>query len=86
MPGDGCDRARGCNAAAVTKLATDTAMDKAATSCRVLIMGESRVPLAMATASPAAMPAALDAQPSRASFRHRGRSSGHTSLIVMHQG
>ena len=70
----------------MTKLPTDTAMHKPATNCRLLIMGESRVPLAMATVSPAAIPAALEAQPSRASFRHRGRSSGHTSLIVMHQG
>lgn len=70
----------------MTKLVTATAMDTTATSCRVFIMGESRVPLAMATASPAVMPAALDAQPSRASLRLRGRSSGHISLNVIHQG
>ena len=70
----------------MTKLATDTAMHTPATSCRVLIMGERRVPLAIATASPAAMPAALAAQPSRASFLHRGRSCGHISLMVMPQG
>ena len=70
----------------MTKLATATAMDATATGCRVLIMGERRVPLAMAMASPAAMPAALETQPSRASLLLRGRSSGHISLMVIHQG
>ena len=70
----------------MTKLVTATAMDTTATSCMVLIMGERRVPLAMARASPAVMPAALEAQPSRASLLLRGRSSGHISLMVIHQG
>ena len=77
---------RGCTAAAVTKLATVTPIDTTATSCNELIMGESRVPLAIAMASPAAMPTALDAQPSTASLLLKGRSSGHISLMVIHQG
>ena len=77
---------RGCTAVAVTKLVTATAIDATATSCNEDIMGDSRVPLAIAMASPAAMPTALDAQPSRASLLLRGRSSGHISLMVIHQG
>ncbi|BCW68054.1 hypothetical protein NicSoilB4_28170 [Arthrobacter sp. NicSoilB4] len=67
----------------MTKLVTATAMDATATTCSVLIMGERRVPLAMAMASPAVMPAALEAQPSRASLLLSGRSSGHISLMVI---
>ena len=45
--------------------------------------GDRLVPLATATASPAAMPAALETQPSRASLRHTGRRRGHKSPMVM---
>jgi hypothetical protein len=83
---EGPGAVRGCSAAAVTKAVTETAIHTVDVSCMVLIMGERRVPLAIATASPAAIPAALEAQPSRASLRHRGRSCGHISLMVIHQG
>ncbi|MCB5274498.1 hypothetical protein BJG92_02032 [Arthrobacter sp. SO5] len=67
----------------MTKLATAMAMHTVETVWNVVIMGDSRVPLAMATARPAAIPAALEAQPSRASLLHRGRNRGHISLMVI---
>ena len=66
------------------KLMTATPMLIVETSCRVCTVGERLVPPATAMDSPAAMPAALVTQPSRASARHRGRRCGQRSPIVMH--